>query len=406
MHYSIDFGYYLSKNGITTFKSNSWKEKSLRALDPQNLDALAESKVAVVMAEKKAYSVGFLEELVTILQFQEERSLIVIPIFFTNYHLNVEEISQHYLGPHEEMYPWRSPVWRKSLTKLNNIATQYSFSVDHTGISRLYRLNNIADDIWLMLLSSASSDFKGLVGMDRQMKPFHELLALGSTKEVRTIGIWGKAGVGKTTLARYTYEKISANFQTHVFLENVDNMKDKFLSEKLEGENLRNVDHEGHEITKVRCKHRKVLLIADGVDNIEQGKWIAENADWFGPGSRMVVVSQNKRLLVESGVKHVYEVESLRYDEALELFSQFAFKQPYHPPDFERLAVRAVHLAGFLPFTLKLLGSFLAGKGQEEWEATLLKLNAKHGKDIMEVWKIMEASEDKEIEEESKTKTK
>ncbi|XP_010476917.1 PREDICTED: putative disease resistance protein At4g11170 [Camelina sativa] len=402
---AIDFNYHLSQHGIKTFISDSWKEKRCRVLDQRILEALAESKVAVVMmSEKQASSVGFLEELVAILQVQEESSLIVIPIFITNNHLDVEEISQHYLGPHEEMYPWKAPLWRKALTKLKNIAAQCSLSTDHSGVGGLNRIKNIADDIWLMFLSSSLSNFKGLVGIDRQMKEFHELLALESIKDVRIVGIWGKAGVGKTTLARYTYDKISVSFQTHVFLENVENIKEKFLSGKFVADDLTSLDHERHEITEAMRRHQRILLIVDGVDNIEQGKWIAENANWFGPGSRVVIVCLKKNLLVESGVNHVYEVESLRYDEALELFSQFAFKQPYHPPDFEQLAVRAVHLAGFLPFALKLFGLFLTGKGQHEWEAVLLKLNAKHGKDIMEVWKIMEASEDK-IEDASKTKT-
>ena len=80
-----------------------------------------------------------------------------------------------------------------------------------------------------------------------------------------------------------------------------------------------------------------------------QGEWIAEYANWFAPGSRVILITQDKSVLEESGVNHVYEVGSLRYDEALQLFSRFAFKQPYPPPEFERLSVRAVQLAGFLP---------------------------------------------------------
>ncbi|CAN6901399.1 unnamed protein product, partial [Brassica oleracea] len=91
--------------------------------------------------------------------------------------------------------------------------------------------------------------------MDRHLKAFHELLALDSDKEVRTVGIWGCA---------------------------------------------------------------------------------AEYANWFAPGSRVILITQDKSVLEESGVNHVYEVGSLRYDEALQLFSRFAFKQPYPPPEFER----------------------------------------------------------------------
>ena len=175
-----------------------------------------------------------------------------------------------------------------------------------------------------------------------------------------------------------------------------------FFLENIEvEEDLTSSDHERNEITEARNKHRKVLLVADGVKDSEQGQWIKEYANWFAPGSRIILITQDKSVLEESEVNHVYEVGSLRYDEALQLFSRFAFRQPYPPPEFERLSVRAVQLAGFLPMAIRLFGSFLTGRGKEEWEATLLKLSAKQSKEAVEVWKIMEASEDEHIVEAS-----
>ncbi|XP_010459355.1 PREDICTED: putative disease resistance protein At4g11170 [Camelina sativa] len=390
----LDLGYDLSRNGIKSFKSESWKENTFKPIDQRTLEALTESKVAVVMtSDEEASSVGFLEELMVIVESHEKRSLTVIPIFLTKHPLDVGQVFQS--------FPERAQIWKTAIAKLDSIAAQYSFSRNLPVIHGTHRIKQIADDIRLMFLSSASSDFKGLAGMDRHMKAFHDLLALESDKEVRTIGIWGGAGVGKTTLARYTYADISVKFQAQIFLEN---MKEMLLpSEIFQGEDLRGLDHELNELTEAKKKHRKVIFIADGVRNIEQGKWITEYANWFAPGSRVILITQEKSLLVESGVNHVYEVGSLRYDEALKLLSRFAFKQSYPPPDFERLSVRAVQLAGFLPVTIRLFGSFLTGRDKEEWEATLLKLNAKQCKDLMEVWKIMEASEDEEIVEASQS---
>ncbi|CAA0406461.1 unnamed protein product [Arabidopsis thaliana] len=390
-------GYFqniLIRNGIRTFLSYRCLEKRFGPIGQRTLKALEESRVAVVMTSTtKPCSVGFLEELLVILEFQEKGSLMVIPIFLTDLSFNVEEICRQ--------HPEKAPSWRTALTKLTNLAADYPLSQNLAGMDQSDLLNQIARDISLVVFYSGSNDSNALVAMDRHMKVVYDLLALEVNKEVRTIGIWGSAGVGKTTLARYIYAEIFVNFQTHVFLDNVENMKDKLL--KFEGEEDPTVIissyHDGHEITEARRKHRKILLIADDVNNMEQGKWIIEYANWFAPGSRVILISQNKNLLVDAGVMDVYEVRSLRYDEALQVFSHFAFKQPYPPSDFEELAVRAVHLAGFLPLGLRLLGSFLAGKGREEWVAALLKLKAKQGGHIMEVWKLMEATDDKGLEE-------
>ena len=91
----MDFGYDLSRNGIKSFKSESWKEKSFKPIDRQTLEALTESKVAVVMtSDEEASSAGFLEELLVIPEFQEKRSLTVIPILLTKHPLDIEEVSQ------------------------------------------------------------------------------------------------------------------------------------------------------------------------------------------------------------------------------------------------------------------------------------------------------------------------
>lgn len=112
-----------------------------------------------------------------------------------------------------------------------------------------------------------------------------------------------------------------------------------------------------------------------------------KDVSWLGLGSRVVITTQDKSLLLACGVEHVYEVDYLKYDEALELFSQCAFKKQYPPTKFEQQSVRAVQLTGCLPLGLKLLGSFLCGRTKEDWERELQSLEAKQGKAIVELLK-------------------
>ncbi|KAF3500966.1 hypothetical protein F2Q69_00040432, partial [Brassica cretica] len=110
------------------------------------------------------------------------------------------------------------------------------------------------------------------------MHALYELLDLNSEKEVRLVGICGPGSVGKTTLGRHAYEEMSVNFHA--------------------------------------LGQRRGLLVIDCVDNLQQLKDIAGIVGWFGSGSRVIFVTQEKSLLDEISVEHVYELQSLRFDEA------------------------------------------------------------------------------------------
>jgi DNA replication protein DnaC len=48
-----------------------------------------------------------------------------------------------------------------------------------------------------------------------------ESLSKVDSREVRTIGIWGMRGIGKTTLAAAIFLKVSSIYEGSCFLENV-----------------------------------------------------------------------------------------------------------------------------------------------------------------------------------------
>ncbi|KAG2312271.1 hypothetical protein Bca52824_023828 [Brassica carinata] len=220
------------------------------------------------------------------------------------------------------------------------------------------------------------------VGMDRHTEAVKAMLELQMKNGVGGIGICGVDEVGKSTLARCVYEHISPLFQDHHYFINDT---EKNFSPCLLGEITRallmltssdSISESLCEVVKAKLGHRKVLLIVDEVCYISQSQNIWKFFGRFGLGSRLILVTEYKDLLVECRVKRIYEVESMRFDEALRLFSQFAFRQEHVPRGFYQLSVRAVLITGCIPLALKVFGSFLRGKCISEWEFELCRLEA------------------------------
>ncbi|XP_010428189.1 PREDICTED: probable disease resistance protein RPP1 [Camelina sativa] len=247
------------------------------------------------------------------------------------------------------------------------------------GLERYAHLDtSLTEDMSNEQPSPASDDPNGLVGMYRHKKAVYGLLDLESTNLVRTVGILGTQGVGKSTLAECVLDDISCHFQHHCFLTNVNKIYQNRISpsllKHLPGTRMSNVDI--FDAIKSSLVNRKVLLVIDGVDDTdnEQFKSAVKVSRWLGPGSRVIMTSRFDHSLTLCGVK--YELECLRYEEALQLFSLYAFKRTYPLIGFEPFSIRAVHFAGRLPLALRVLGSFLYDKDKESWKRTLRKLEA------------------------------
>lgn len=76
-----------------------------------------------------------------------------------------------------------------------------------------------------------------------------------------------------------------------------------------------------------KLRHKRVLLVIDDVDEFDQLQALAGQRDWFGLGSRIIITTRDRHLLVRCEVEDIYMVEKLNYNEALHLFSWKAFRK-------------------------------------------------------------------------------
>ncbi|XP_021979169.1 disease resistance protein RPV1 [Helianthus annuus] len=260
-------------------------------------------------------------------------------------------------------------------------------------------IQQIVEEVSLKLHFFNSSIDEKLVGMETRLKHVVSSLEIDSD-DIRMIGIWGMGGSGKTTLARAIFDHISIWFEGKIFVENVREVSKGSLSglKKLQKQVLRNVlndqgiivtsVYDGKHMMKKMMGSRKVLVVLDDVDDIGQLEALVGEATWFKPGSRIIITTRDKQVLKAHRVNIIHDACLLSYEEAICLFSRCAFGREILNHGYEELSRKVVHYAAGLPLTIKVLGTFLFGRTQGEWEDTIKRLKTIPLKETLEKLEI------------------
>ncbi|KAG2300279.1 hypothetical protein Bca52824_036751 [Brassica carinata] len=387
----------LDRMGINAFRDDLDLERG-KSISPELVDVIKGSRFAIVVVSRNyAASSWCLDELLKIMECKDAFEQTIIPIIYEVDPSDVRRQSGSF-GEDVESHSDNKKVkkWKEALTILAAISGEDSRN--WRDESKLVK--KIVKDISDKLVSTSLDNSKGLIGMSSHMDFLQSMMSI-EDEDVRMVGIWGMGGVGKTTIAKYLYNELSCRFQFHCFLENVKEVCNRHGVSHLQGEFLcrmfRERDKEAwspvscSSIIKERFRHKRVLIVLDDLDICEQLNELVKETDSFGPGSRIVVTTRDRHLLVSHGIDIdlIYEVKCLPKKEALQLFCNHAFKNEIViPHEFQELSVQAINHASGLPLALRVLGSFLYRRSQREWERTLARLETSPNSDIMEVLRV------------------
>nr|XP_043619965.1 disease resistance protein RUN1-like [Erigeron canadensis] len=216
----------------------------------------------------------------------------------------------------------------------------------------------------------------------------------------RMIGITGLGGAGKTTLAGVVFNRIANQFDGKTFVQNVrERSQDSRGLQDMQKQILTSVfsdqsiavpsDFEGRNMMKRRMPSIKVLIVLDDVNDMKQLEALAEPS-WFKPGSRIIITSRDKHVLVAHGVQshNIHDVSTLSDEDAIRLLSKYAFKTESPAHGYEELSKKVVRYAAGLPLTIKTLSSSLHGCPVQEWEDAIKRLETIPWGDTLNILKV------------------
>ncbi|XLR52845.1 hypothetical protein S83_003517 [Arachis hypogaea] len=382
---------------IKTFKDDHDLESG-EIISEGLIKGIQESMFAlVVLSPNYASSRWCLDELQNIVECREKFNQVVFPIFY-----GVEPSDVRYqrgtfeeaFRKHEERFKeeeGKVQRWRDALQKVASYSGWDSKDNHEAAL-----IERIVDHIQKLLIPKLPSWVGNLVGVESRMKKLNSLIGM-QLDDVRFIGIWGMGGIGKTTTARLIYESIEEQFNFSCFLANVRevsatngivHIQRELLSHLSVRSNYFHNLFDGVKIIANSLHNKKVLLVLDDISERSQLENLAGKQEWFGPGSRIIITTRDKHLLMTHGVHQTCELEGLVQKEALHLFCLKAFKQDQPKSKYQNLCYEVVEYTRGLPLALEVLGSHLCGRTPEAWHSALKQLRSSPHPEIQNSLKI------------------
>ncbi|KAK9911053.1 hypothetical protein M0R45_034977 [Rubus argutus] len=388
--------------GIRTFRDDDEIERG-EDIKPELQKAIQQSWSSVIVFSKDyASSRWCLDELVMILQRKRRISSsssdrhVVLPVFYdinpSHVRNQTGSVAVAFARHQKTQLPNKVNEWRAALAEVADLGgmvlQNQADGYESKFIGKIVKV--IGDKL---RRNKPFSVAPNLIGIHSRVKRINSWLQDGSS-DVGILVIYGMPGIGKTTIAKHVYNSNFRRFERSSFLENIRGISEQhngiiqiqtqLLFNILNGRKVQihNVS-EGVSMLEDAVSSKRVLLFLDDLDHMDQLNALLSRRDRFYPGSKIVITTRNARLSKSRQVTRVHTVESLYYNESLELFSWHAFGQDHPDEGYMEHSKLVAHQSGGLPLAIQILGSSLMGERIGVWESALKKLQSIPNSEIM-----------------------
>ncbi|XP_048444284.1 disease resistance protein RUN1-like isoform X2 [Pyrus x bretschneideri] len=364
--------------------------------------AIQQSRTSVVVFSKDyASSSWCLDELVLILERKRTTSdHVVLPVFYdvdpSHVRKQTGSVRKAFTRSQKNQSPEKVEGWRKALAEIADLAGMVLQNQADGYESKF--IKNIAKVIRDKLSRTPLSVEPKLIGIQSQAERIN-LWLQDESSDVGIFVVYGMSGIGKTTIAKQVYNSNFRSFQGSSFIENIKETADQpnglvQVQMQLLCDILNDREVKIHSVSEGIIKieraisFRRVLLVLDDVDHMDQLDAILRMKDQFYPGSKILITTRRERLLKADQVTELHIIQTLDYNQSLKLFSWHAFGQDHPIEEYMEHSKQLVQYTGGLPLALKVLGSSLSGQSIGVWESALEKLKVIPDGEIMNKLRI------------------
>ncbi|CAH8255922.1 unnamed protein product [Arabidopsis lyrata] len=315
-------------NGITMFDDQGIERG--QTISPELTQGIRESRISIVLLSKNyASSSWCLDELLEILKCKEDMGQIVMTVFYGVNPSDVRKQTGEFGMAFNETCARKTEEerrkWSQALNDVGNIAGEHFLNWDNES----KMIEKIARDVSNKLNATPARDFEDMALVRR---PSPELYIADSLAVSSSLVLWRILGEA-----------------TMVVLTSMVQYRKDYAT-------------------------KKCFIILDDVDDLKQLEALANETNWFGPGSRIIVTTEDQEILEQHDIKNTYHVDFPTKEEACKIFCRYAFRRSLAPCGFVQLAERVTELCSNLPLGLRVMGSTLRGKKEGDWEGILHRL--------------------------------